>query len=187
VLWQNGVPHDLGNMGGDAWNTPTAINNQGTIVGFANTAPGTARIYEAFIWTKAGGIKSLGKVPGDLRSTANGINEKGDKIVGLSRGGPHLFRAILWENTKLTDLNSLTEPGSPFLLLAGDIDQQGHIVGEAFDPNTGESPGFIATPVPPGAAVSSAVHATPQGNLAENVRRQIERRLGLAGEPTTPR
>ncbi len=187
MLWQNGVPNDLGNIGGDAWNTPTAINNQGTIVGFANTAPGTARVYEAFIWTKAGGIKSLGKIPGDLRSTANGINEKGDKIVGLSRGGPHLFRAILWENTKLTDMNSLTVPGSPFLLLAGDIDQQGHIVGEAFDPNTGESPGFIATPVPPGAAVSSAVHATPQGNLPENVRRQIERRLGLAGEPTTQR
>jgi probable HAF family extracellular repeat protein len=187
VLWQNGVPIDLGNIGGDAWNTPTAINNQGTIVGFANTVPGTARVYEAFIWTKAGGMKSLGKIPGDLRSTANGINERGDKIVGLSRGGPHLFRAILWENTKLIDMNSLTVPGSPFLLLAGDIDQQGHIVGESFDPNTGESPGFIATPVPPEAAVSSAVHATPQGNLPENVRRQIERRLELAGGPTTQR
>ena len=34
VLWQNGVPIDLGNIGGDAWNTPTAINNQGTIIGF---------------------------------------------------------------------------------------------------------------------------------------------------------
>jgi probable HAF family extracellular repeat protein len=182
VVWQNGVPIDLGNIGGNAWNTPTAINNQGTIVGFANTAPGTARVYEAFIWTKAGGMKSLGKIPGDLRSTANGINEKGDKIVGLSRGGPHLFRAILWENTKLTDMNSLTVPGSPFLLLAGDIDQQGHIVGEAFDPNTAESPGFMATPVPPGTAVSSVFQASPQGRLPKNVRRQIERRLGLASE-----
>jgi probable HAF family extracellular repeat protein len=182
VVWENGVPIDLGNIGGDAWNTPTAINNQGTIVGFANTAPGTARVYEAFIWTKAGGMKSLGKIPGDLRSTANGINEKGDKIVGLSRGGPHLFRAILWQDTKLTDMNSLAVPGSPFLLLAGDIDQQGHIVGEALDLNTGEGPGFIATPVPPGTIVSSMVHATPQRTLPENIRRQIERRMGFASE-----
>ncbi len=184
VLWQNGVPIDLGNIGGDAWNTPTAINNQGTIVGFANVAPGTARTFEAFIWSQAGGMKSLGKIAGDLRSEALGINEKG-QIVGLSRGGPFLFRAVLWENNKLTDMNSLIVPGSPFLLLAGDIDQRGRIVGEALDLDTGESPGFIATPVTPGAAVSSAVHPTPQGTLPENVRRQIERRLGLAGEPAT--
>jgi len=82
----------------------------------------------------------------------------------------------------LIDMNSLTVPGSPFLLLAGDINQQGHIVGEAFHPDTLQAPGFIATPVPPGAAVSSAAHATPQGSLPENVRRQIERRLGLASE-----
>ncbi len=182
VLWEKGVPMDLGNIGGDAWNTPTAINNHGTIVGFANTAPGTARVYEAFIWTKAGGMKSLGKIPGDLRSTANGINEKGDQIVGLSRGGPHLFRAVLWKNTKLTDMNTLTVPGSPFLLLAGDIDQQGHVVGEALDLNTGESPGFVATPVPPGTVVSSTVRATTQAGLPENVRQQVERRLGFASE-----
>jgi probable HAF family extracellular repeat protein len=184
VLWENGVPIDLGNIGGDAWNTPTAINNQETIVGFANTAPGTARVYEAFIWTKAGGMKSLGKISGDLRSEALGINEKG-QVVGLSRGGPFLFRAVLWQNNKLTDMNSLTVPGSPFLLLAGDIDQRGHIVGEAFHPDTLQSPSFIATPVHPEDAVSSAVRATPQGNLPDNVRRQIERRLGLAGEPTS--
>jgi probable HAF family extracellular repeat protein len=184
VLWENGVPMDLGNIGGDAWNTPTAINNQGTIVGFANTAPGTARVYEAFIWTKADGMKSLGKISGDLRSEALGINEKG-QVVGLSRGGPFLFRAVLWQNNLLIDMNSLTAPGSPFLLLAGDIDQRGHIVGEAFHPDTLESPGFIATPVPPEDAVSSAAQARPEGSLPENVRRQIERRLGFAGEPTT--
>ena len=181
VLWENGVPRDLGNIGGDAWNTPTAINNHGVIVGFANTAPGTARTFEAFIWTEADGMKSLGKLPGDLRSEALGINEKG-QVVGLSRGGPHVFRAFLWEDGKLTDMNSLTVAGSPFLLLAGDIDQQGHIVGEALDLNTGEAPGFIATPVSPGASVSSAAQAPPQRNLPENVRQRIERREGLGSE-----
>ena len=181
VLWQNGVPIDLGNIGGDAWNTPTAINNQGTIIGFANTVPGTARTFEAFIWTQASGMKPLGLLPGDIRSEALGINEK-DQVVGLSRGGPHFFRAFLWQNNKLFDMNQLTVSGSPFLLYAGDIDQQGHIVGEALDLNTGEGPGFIATPVPPGAIVSPAVHATPQGTVPENVRRQVERRTGFASE-----
>src|SRR5437660_10480645 len=103
VLWQNGVPIDVGNIGGDAWNTPTAINNQGTIVGFANTAPGTASTFEAFIWTPAGGMKSLGKIAGDLRSSANGINETG-QFVGLSRGGPCLIPSVLCQVNKLTDM-----------------------------------------------------------------------------------
>jgi len=183
VLWEHGIPIDLGNIGGDAWNTPTAINNHGTIVGFANTAPGTARTYEAFVWTKAGGMKSLGKIPGDLRSTANGINEKGDKIVGLSRGGPYLFRAVLWQNGKLTDMNTLTVPGSPFLLLAGDIDQEGRIVGEAFHPDTLEAPAYVATPTQDNDDDRShAVREIPKGSLPENVRRQIEQRLGFASE-----
>src|SRR5207248_9989418 len=59
VLWQNGVPTDLGNLGGVAWNTPTAINNQGTVVGFSDVAgdsDGTPN-YQAFIWTQATGMQ----------------------------------------------------------------------------------------------------------------------------------
>src|SRR6266487_2225589 len=187
VIWQpNGTMQELPPLPGDSTSAPTAINNQRTIVGFANTVPGTARHYEAFIWTQAGGMKSLGKLPGDIRSVANGINEKG-QIVGASRGA--FPQAVLWENNKLFNLNSLAVSGSPLLLVAGDIDQQGQIVGEVFDFNTGDTPGFIATPVPPGAAVSSAVRATPQ-SLPENVLRQIERRMGLSIfgiDPITPK
>jgi probable HAF family extracellular repeat protein len=180
VLWQNGVPTDLGNIGGDAWNTPTAINNQGTIVGFANTAPGTAKSYEAFIWTNAGGMKSLGKFSDASRSAAFGINEKG-QIVGLAvGGGPFGIRPVLWENNSMTDLNLLALPGSPYMLLAGDINQRGVIVGEALDLNTFDAPGFVATPVPAGSANSSStVRQNPQGNLPGKVRPQIERRLGF--------
>jgi len=180
VLWQNGVPMDLGNIGGDAWNTPTEIRNDGTIIGFANTAPGLAKSFVGFIWTPSSGMKSLGTLPGDLRSEALGINDKG-QIVGLSKGGPYGIRAVLWQNGKLFDINQLTVSGSPFLLFGNDIDSQGRVVGEADDLNTGDQPGYIATPVSPGAAVSSSTPAIPQGILPENVRRQIERRLGLAG------
>ncbi len=195
VLWQNGVPIDLGNIGGDAWNTPTEINNQGTIIGFANTAPGLAKSFVGFVWTPTGGMQSLGTLPGvcggnpcnDFRSEALGINEKG-QIVGLSRGNPpplgnapFLIRAFLWQNGKMTDMNSLTVAGSPYLLFGNDTDQQGRVVGEAVDLNTGDQPAYVATPLPPGAAVSSSAPATPLGNLPENVRRQIERRLGVGG------
>ena len=198
VLWQNGVPIDLGNIGGDAWNTPTEINNQGTIIGFANTAPGLAKSYAAFMWTPTGGMKSLGTLPGtcggnpcnDFRSQALGINEKG-QIVGLSRGNPpptgnapFLIRAFVWQDGKMTDMNSLTLSGSPYLLFGNDIDQQGRVVGEAVDLNTGHGPGYVATPVPPGTAVSSTVHATPPGSLPAKVQRQIEQRLGSTGELT---
>jgi probable HAF family extracellular repeat protein len=125
-------------------------------------------------------MKSLGTLPGDLRSEALGINGKG-QIVGLSRGGPFVIRAVLWDNGRLFDMNQLTVSGSPFLLFGNDIDQQGRVVGEAVDLNTGDQPGYIATPLPPGAVVSSSTPATPQGSLPENIQRQLERRLGLAG------
>jgi probable HAF family extracellular repeat protein len=146
VVWENGVPADIGNLGGHSWNTPTAINNQGTVVGFSLLAgqDGT-RNYEAFIWTRAGGMRSLGKPAGDVRSAAFGVNDKG-QVVGLSRGGPYGIRALLWENGVMTDLNTLTAPGSPYLLYANDIDARGEIVGEAFVPATGEAPAYLATP-----------------------------------------
>src|SRR5207245_10949120 len=110
VLWQNGIPIDLGNIGGDVWNTPTAINNQGIVIGFANTAPGIARTFEAFIWTQADGMKPLGMLPGDLCSEALGISEKG-QVVGLSRGGRHLFRSLLWQHYRLVDMQQVQVQG----------------------------------------------------------------------------
>lgn len=38
VLWQNGDPIEIGDLGGVAWNTPMAINQNGDVVGFANAS-----------------------------------------------------------------------------------------------------------------------------------------------------
>jgi hypothetical protein len=47
----------------------------------------------------------------------------------------------------MTDLNTLIPPGSTVrLLVANDINNEGQIVGQAFDPNTGNAPAFLATP-----------------------------------------
>jgi probable HAF family extracellular repeat protein len=148
VIWENGVPTDIGNFGGIAWNTPTAINNRGEVVGFSDF-PGdsaTNRNYHAFLWTKEGGIKDLSTLPGDTRSIAWGINNKG-QIVGQSSGGPNGSHAVIWENGVPVDLNSRIANKDLTLTYANDIDDEGHIVGGASNAVTGQQPGFVAIPV----------------------------------------
>jgi probable HAF family extracellular repeat protein len=175
VLWQNGVPINIGDLGGHTWNTPTAINNEGTVVGFSLPAgqDGT-RNFEAFLWTQAGGIQRLGKLPGDIRAEALGVNEK-NQVVGLSRGGPFLFRAFIWENGVMSDLNSMTVAGSLFLLYANDINDRGEITGEAFDPKTLAAPAFLGIPTIGGTA--AAANGTQIGTLPDKVRKHLQQRL----------
>lgn len=144
VLWENGIVTDLKSLGGSAWNTPSAINDRGQVVGFSENSESNIH---AFLWTKEDGIQDLKTLDGDSNSYAYAINERG-QVVGQSIGGPYGTRAFLWENGVMTDLNCLTPPGSPYLLYANDINDSGRITGEAYDPNTGEAPAFVATPTP---------------------------------------
>ena len=188
VLWQNGVPTEIPNLGGHTWNTPTAINNEGTVVGFSLPAgqDGT-RNFEAFLWTQAGGLVRLGKLPGDIRAEALGVNEK-NQVVGLSRGGPHVFRAFLWQNGVMTDLNCLTVPGSQFLIFANDINDRGEISGELFDPNPVVAPfgpPFRGIPVLNGTGSTCAAGApdangSQTGTLPDSVRKRAQK---LVGDP----
>jgi probable HAF family extracellular repeat protein len=180
VLWQSGVPTEIQNFGGHTWNTPTAINNLGTVVGFSlpSGQDGT-RNFEAFLWTQAGGLQRLGKLPGDIRAEALGVNEK-NQVVGLSRGGPFLFRAFIWQNGVMSDLNSMTVAGSQFLLFANDINDRGEITGESFDPNTQAAPAFVGIPVlgEKGAAGHAVANENQIATLPDKVRRHLQRRLG---------
>jgi probable HAF family extracellular repeat protein len=152
VLWQDGQPIDLGNIGGHGWNTPTFINNHGQIVGFANTSGDVvngqlAFKFHAFLWTKDRGMRDLGTLSGDAISEALGINEAG-QVVGVSYGpGFSHPRAFLWQNDVMTDLNSLVPAGSTLTLqVAGDINDRGEITGAASDSNTKTNPAFLAIP-----------------------------------------
>jgi probable HAF family extracellular repeat protein len=149
VLWHNGMPTDLGNFGGKAWNTPTGINNQGVIVGFSDRPgddDGTPN-YQAFIWTQATGLQKLPQLPGETRGAAFGINDK-NQIVGLTKVPGHPYHATLWENGGVVDLNTVKLPGSPYLIYANAINDAGAFAGQAFDANTGQAVAFVATPVP---------------------------------------
>jgi len=172
VLWENGVAIDLGSLGGHAWNTPSAINNHGTVVGFSLPAgqDGT-RNFQAFVWTKSSGMQALPVPATDIRSEALGINDK-DQIVGLSRA-PSGIRAVLWQNGTFTDLNDVARSGSPYLLFANDINDAGEISGEAFDANSGDSPGFVAVPQP---GSSSTAGSGATANVPNAVLYKAERR-----------
>jgi probable HAF family extracellular repeat protein len=152
VMWKDGQPIDLGNIGGHGWNTPTSINNQGQTVGFANQSGdlinGKLELkFHAFLWTKERGMRDLGALSGDAISEALGINEAG-QVVGVSYGpGFSHPRAFLWQDGVMMDLNSLIPAGSNLTLqVAGDINDRGEITGNAFDSSTKTSPAFLAIP-----------------------------------------
>lgn len=147
VRWVNGKPQKLGDIGGNAWNTPTAINQRGDIVGFANTAPGTAFHPHAFLWTQRDGMRDLGTLPGDETSQASGINSAG-QIVGQSCDANDVCRGFVWREGVMTDLQpSIVSGDDDYVLSANDIDDDGRITGQAVDLATNTFVAFVAVPI----------------------------------------
>ncbi|MBB6185867.1 DUF3466 family protein [Rhodanobacter sp. MP7CTX1] len=180
VIWQNAKPTDIGNIGGAAWNTPMAINQNGVVVGFANVQPGGALLAHAFIWTKGGGMKDLGTLPGqgvDAQSQALGINDQG-QVVGIScTAGFASCAAFLWQNGVMTNLNSLVAAGyDDQLLAANDINDEGVITGQAVN-SAGDALSFVATPGF-GLARRAAVGSTQSVTLPAKLRAKLLQRLG---------
>jgi probable HAF family extracellular repeat protein len=147
VLWEKGVPTNIGDLGGDAWHTPMDIDDAGDVVGFSNPrgVVGIDFNPHAFLWTKATGIQDLRTLPGDDNSQALGVNSS-HQVVGVSSGA--INRAFLWENGVMQDLNGLVGSGFPDLLIvAQHINEDGVIVGRAVLHGTNTQVPFIATPV----------------------------------------
>jgi probable HAF family extracellular repeat protein len=147
VRWRNGVPESLGSLGGDAWNTPTAINARGDIAGFANLTPGIDLLPHAFRWTAQTGMVDLGTLPDDATSQASGVNASG-AIVGQSCDADGVCRGFVWDSGNMHDLQSLIVSGDDvYILAANDIDDAGRITGQGFDTATGAFVAFLATPL----------------------------------------
>jgi probable HAF family extracellular repeat protein len=153
VLWERGLPINLGSLGGGDFNTAAAINNRAEVVGASEVA-GTLH---TFLWTEDNGMQDLGTVGADLGSLPGGmegINNQG-QIVGAScindplcnLANPNLqTRAYLWQKGKMRDLNSLVVGKSPLYLLLGfGINDVGEIAGYGITP-AGEIHGFLAIP-----------------------------------------
>jgi probable HAF family extracellular repeat protein len=190
VLWENGVPMNLGNFdGGMAWNTPTALNNLGQIVGFGNQADTPSGDFNpiAFLWTKEHHLQKIHPVGGDANNIAWGIDEQ-EQVVGDSCVDSALSncRAFLWQNGVSTDLNTLIQSDSSLnLVLANDINDQGEIVGYAVDSTSGATVAFLAVPVLNGRGSSSKALQTQNDSksrsfsVPENIRQELLRRVGV--------
>ena len=155
VLWENGTVTDIyPDAPAPWWNTPTAINQRGDVVGFAgDPAFVEGNILHAFMWTRDDGIRLLkplrNRTPEHVDSEAYGINEA-RQVVGVSCDADLVdCRAVIWDHGNTpTDLNDLKAPGySAILASAKDINNAGQITGRAVDPITGVLTAYLAVPV----------------------------------------
>jgi len=154
VLWENGTVTDIyPNAPAPWWNTPTAINQRGDVVGFAgDPAFVEGDILRAFMWTREDGIRQLKPLPRrnppHVDSEAYGINEA-RQVVGVSCDAQQNdCRAVIWDHGNTpTDLNDFKGSYSAVLALAKDINDKGEITGRAIDPITGVLTAYLAVPV----------------------------------------
>jgi uncharacterized membrane protein len=154
VLWENGTVTDIyPNAPAPWWNTPTAINQRGDVVGFAgDPAFVEGDVLHAFMWTREDGVRQLkplpNRTPQHVDSEAYGINED-RQVVGVSCDADQLdCRAVIWDHRNTpTDLNDFKGSYSGVLVLAKDINNKGEITGRAFDPTTGALKAYLAVPV----------------------------------------
>ncbi|MGD1068596.1 MAG: hypothetical protein ABSB15_00520 [Bryobacteraceae bacterium] len=195
VLWQAGVPTDLGNLGGDGQGGgigAMALNNHDQVVGLSDLPGDTA--FHAFLWAKGTGMQDLGTLPGGVASGAIGINDSGE-VIGVSLDAnfnPHPF---VWQNGAMSDLNTMIPASSPMLaLLACAINSSGWIVGYAVDKQTGDMHGYLAVPYSNLSPSQKAAHAEADAKdpvaLSDEARRLLQQgtRRGRFGArlPATP-
>jgi probable HAF family extracellular repeat protein len=150
VLWKDGTTTDLGNVGALWWNTPTAINQRGDIVGFlGDPAFPEGDVVHAFMWTKKDGLRQLNALPGHSYAEADGINER-RQVVGTSCDPDFVdCRAVIWEKgVDPTDLNTVIQAGYTNRLENGkDINDRGEITGRSIDPVTSVRTPILLVPV----------------------------------------
>jgi probable HAF family extracellular repeat protein len=154
VLWENGTVTDIyPDAPAPWWNTSTAINQRGDVVGFAgDPAFVGGEVLHAFMWTREDGIRQLkplpNRTPQHVDSEAYGINEA-RQVVGVSCDADQLdCRAVIWDHRNTpTDLNDFKGSYSGVLVLAKDINNKGEITGRAFDPTTGALKAYLAVPI----------------------------------------
>jgi len=154
VLWENGTVTDIyPNPPAPWWNTPTAINQRGDVVGFAgDPAYVGGDVVHAFMWTRDDGIRQLkplpNRTPPHVDSEAYGINEA-RQVVGVSCDADLVdCRAVIWDHGNTpTDLNDFKGGFSAMPTNAKDINNKGEITGRATDPDTGVLTAYLAVPI----------------------------------------
>jgi len=143
VLWQNGVPFDLGVFPEGGFDTlASGVNSRGQVAGwglneisddFSLAAPGFFTTEtRGFLW-EHGAVKDLGTLGGSDAFATN-LNERG-QIAGMSyvNSTPNEITGIptqdpfLWENGVMLDLGTL---GGTFGTTSG-LNERGEVIGQS--------------------------------------------------------
>jgi len=182
VLWENDHAFqlaDLGHTGSDAY----AINDHGQAVGYVSTTDGSTIV--ASLWPNGvhGAVTNLGILPGDGAAFATGINNRG-QVVGSTFSSVGWSRGFIWQDTVMTDLNTLIPGDSNLLIIAAsNINERGQISGMASvmsGPDEGKIHAILLTPVDEGIGESAAdvARSRPGSNLPAKVDKQFLQRFG---------
>lgn len=152
------------------------INNLGQVVGVSHFTPHIAiSDLHATLWDGTTTPTDLGSLGGV--SLAYAINDRG-QIVGYSENANGIASiATLWSDGTIFDLNSFLDASTVaagwILTSANDINEQGWIIGNAFNTITGTSSAFVLSPA---AAIPEpeiyAMLATGLGLLGWKARRK---------------
>lgn len=186
LLWRNGEVTDLGNLGGKFNNSAFAINDLGVIVGASDLADreGNDTYQHAFLWHD-GRMVDLGTLSGDVVSAAVGINNR-NQATGVSIDSNGNLRGFLWQAGVMSDLNTLIPAvdSQRYSVLHGfGINDDGQIVGFAFDSVTGEVHAFLASPACDGDDTASIWQDAETGTkgakvaLPDSVHKQLQQYL----------
>lgn len=179
-LWAEGKMSDLGLLPGTYSGVANAISESGEVAGssWLPNPSGPGFVIHATWWapdsreaTPAYSVLDLGTLPGYTRSQALGINSLGQIVGNCSYPDPNEWRAFLWQNGVIYDLNAFIPANAGILLtLATDINDAGQITGWANMP-----------PVPgaPEVAVLLTPHPQPLGDLDGDCNVDITDFLGL--------
>lgn len=131
-LWEHGVMHDLGTLGGpDTW--AVGVNNRGQVAGTSYTSDivdpttGTPPV-GTFLWEN-GRMKDLGNLGGhdSIFGTVSGLNNRGEVTGSMVLPGDQFAHAFLWDGEKLADLGSIGGNGT--FSIANWINDAGEVVG----------------------------------------------------------
>ena len=189
VLWDNGVPINLGSLGGTMAATAASVNDLGTVTGgsdLVSELPGFPGVQiHGFLWTSAGGMVDIGTVGSDFSSIPTAINNRG-QVTGASCDDQGNCRAFLWQNNVMTDLNTLIPTDSGlYLVFPFVMNDAGEIAGLAIVTSTGDSHAFLAIPEKVVAASAQVEPAMESGirpmPVPFSARRLIRQRLALRG------
>jgi len=126
VVWTNGTPTVVGTLGGSA--AGRAINNNGQVVGIAQTSTGAE---DGFVWSN-----------GTTTDLGPGFHPAAINDSGVIVGGQFVDSGGILQN-----LNTLIPAGSGYQIQsATGINDNGQIVANATDTATGQTHALLLTP-----------------------------------------